>query len=250
MDNEQSFIDQLRNAQAESEKPRQVDNRDLFQKILDANYDWAQGVKNGVSGFAKWYWDGNGSNPWDPTKETLPLWLTFSTGNKDSLKQAYDTAPRQVQDAFMNQTRQFYGSLNADERNEYMSKLRTNYINAYDTAHSKQTSSYTSEGGSETSEESNSSDETTESQAGGSNTSANQSPFSDDVAEGDYVTFSYQPGDTFGQKILDLGLATNNGLWGDDGDVNFYTRQLIDQDALDANGNVKLGQTFKLRRRK
>jgi len=66
----------------------------------------------------------------------------------------------------------------------------------------------------------------------------------------DYVYFSYGPGDTFGQKILDLGLATENGLWGTDGDVNFYTRQLIDQGALDANGNVKLGQTFKLRRRK
>lgn len=76
------------------------------------------------------------------------------------------------------------------------------------------------------------------------------SPFSDDVSEGEYVTFSYKPGDSFGQKIVDLGLATNNGLWGADGDVNFYTRQLIDQDALDANGNVKLGQTFKLRKRK
>lgn len=76
------------------------------------------------------------------------------------------------------------------------------------------------------------------------------SPFGDDVSEGDYVYFSYVPGDTFGQKILDLGLNTENGLWGQDGDVNFYTRQLIDQDALDANGNVKLGQTFRLRKRK
>lgn len=68
--------------------------------------------------------------------------------------------------------------------------------------------------------------------------------------EDDYVEFSYQPGDTFGQKILDLGLATNNGLWGDNGDVAYYTRQLIDQGALDERGNVKLGQTFRLKRRK
>jgi len=83
-----------------------------------------------------------------------------------------------------------------------------------------------------------------------STTAASGSPFSDAVSEGGYVTFTYKPGDSFGQKIVDLGLATNNGLWGQDGDVNFYTRQLIDQDALDANGNIKLGQTFKLRRRK
>lgn len=84
----------------------------------------------------------------------------------------------------------------------------------------------------------------------GSTGSTSGSSFSDNVSEGDYVTFTYKPGDTFGQKIVDLGLATKNGLWGTDGDVNFYTRQLIEQGALDDNGNVKLGQTFKLRRRK
>lgn len=68
--------------------------------------------------------------------------------------------------------------------------------------------------------------------------------------EDDFVTFSYQPGDTFGQKIIDLGLATGNGLWGDNGDVNFYTKQLIDGGYLDANGNVKLGVPIRLKRRK
>lgn len=68
--------------------------------------------------------------------------------------------------------------------------------------------------------------------------------------EDDYITFSYQPGDTFGQKIIDLGLATGNGLWGDNGDVNFYTKQLIDGGYLDANGNVKLGVPIRLKRRK
>lgn len=66
----------------------------------------------------------------------------------------------------------------------------------------------------------------------------------------DIVEFSYVPGDTFGQKILDLGLATDKGLWGDDGDVAFYTQQLRDQGALDERGNVILGKTWKLKRRK
>ena len=66
----------------------------------------------------------------------------------------------------------------------------------------------------------------------------------------DFVTFYYVPGDTFGQKILDLGIGTDNGLWGDNGDVNFYTQQLIDGGYLDANGNVKLGVPIKLKKRK
>lgn len=54
----------------------------------------------------------------------------------------------------------------------------------------------------------------------------------------------------FGQKIVDLGLATDKGLWGSDGDVAFYTKQLYDQGALDANGNLKIGVPIKLKRRK
>ena len=54
----------------------------------------------------------------------------------------------------------------------------------------------------------------------------------------------------FGQKIIDLGLATDNGLWGDNGDVKFYTKQLYEQGALDKNGNLKIGVPIKLRRRK
>lgn len=54
----------------------------------------------------------------------------------------------------------------------------------------------------------------------------------------------------FGQKIVDLGLATDKGLWGADGDVQFYTKQLYEQGALDRNGNLKIGVPIKLRRRK
>lgn len=54
----------------------------------------------------------------------------------------------------------------------------------------------------------------------------------------------------FGQKIIDLGLATDNGLWGSNGDIQFYTKQLYEQGALDKNGNLKIGVPIKLRRRK
>lgn len=72
---------------------------------------------------------------------------------------------------------------------------------------------------------------------------------------GDVVTFQLDRANDpnyrgFGQKIVDLGLATNNGLWGSNGDVAFYTQQLYDQGALDANGNLKIGVPIKLRRRR
>ena len=66
----------------------------------------------------------------------------------------------------------------------------------------------------------------------------------------DYIEFTYNPGDSFGQKILDLGIATNNGLWGDNGDVAYYTQQLINGGYIDGNGNVKLGVPIRLKKRK
>lgn len=57
------------------------------------------------------------------------------------------------------------------------------------------------------------------------------------------VSYTYKTGDTFGQVILDLGLATGHGLWGDDGDVAFYTRQLHEQGIY---GNIPIGTTIKL----
>lgn len=68
--------------------------------------------------------------------------------------------------------------------------------------------------------------------------------------EGEYIEFSYEPGDTFGQKILDLGIATDNGLWGEDGDVAFYTQQLRDGGYLDEYGNIRLYTPIKLKVRK
>lgn len=67
----------------------------------------------------------------------------------------------------------------------------------------------------------------------------------------DTVEYTYKPGDTFGQVILDLGLNTDNGLWGDNGDVNYYTQQLVDQGIWEDNQphNIPIGTTIKLRRR-
>ena len=68
----------------------------------------------------------------------------------------------------------------------------------------------------------------------------------------DVIEYTYKPGDTFGQVIKDLGLGTANGLWGDNGDVNYYTQQLVDQGVW-ADGvpsNIPIGTTIKLKRRK
>lgn len=57
------------------------------------------------------------------------------------------------------------------------------------------------------------------------------------------VTYTYKVGDTFGQVITDLGLKTSHGLWGDDGDVAYYTEQLHAQGIW---GNVPVGTSIKL----
>lgn len=63
------------------------------------------------------------------------------------------------------------------------------------------------------------------------------------------VEYTYKPGDTFGQVIKDLGLETDAGLWGTDGDVAYYTKQLADQGVLDNRGNIPVGTKILLRRR-
>jgi len=65
--------------------------------------------------------------------------------------------------------------------------------------------------------------------------------------EGD-VTYSYVPGDYFSRVLVNLGLDEGH-LWGANGAVDYYTGQLIEQDMLDTNGNVKIGVPFTLRRR-
>lgn len=68
------------------------------------------------------------------------------------------------------------------------------------------------------------------------------------------ITFQLKANDPtykgFGQKLVDLGLATSKGLWGGDGDVQFYTKQLYEQGAIDSRGNLKVGVPIKLKKRK
>lgn len=63
----------------------------------------------------------------------------------------------------------------------------------------------------------------------------------------DEITYTYQYGDTFGRVLTKLGLGGND-LWGENGAVRYYTRQLIEQDMLDINGNVRVGVPFILKK--
>lgn len=74
------------------------------------------------------------------------------------------------------------------------------------------------------------------------NASAKEEP----KEEEEYVTVTFEPGDTFGQKIIDAGLATDHGLWGEDGDVAYYARQLDIPNASVINE----GDTFRIKKRK
>ncbi|MBR0403080.1 CHAP domain-containing protein [Candidatus Saccharibacteria bacterium] len=69
--------------------------------------------------------------------------------------------------------------------------------------------------------------------------------------EGNYV---YVLGDTFGQVLLDNGYATENGLWGKDGDVQYYNAQLFEQGILNFYdgkywNNIPVGTEIKLEHR-
>lgn len=61
------------------------------------------------------------------------------------------------------------------------------------------------------------------------------------------VVYTYRPGDTFGQVLLDLGLSTSGSLWGAGGDVEYYTNQLHEQGIW---GNIPVGSTITLTPRK
>ena len=72
------------------------------------------------------------------------------------------------------------------------------------------------------------------------------------AGDDEYVEFRLNRGNDpnyrgFGQKILDLGINTDNGLWGENGDVAYYTKQLNDQGIY---GNLPINQTIRLKRRK
>lgn len=63
---------------------------------------------------------------------------------------------------------------------------------------------------------------------------------------GKEVSYTYVKGDYFSKVLVKLGLDEGN-LWGENGTVAYYTKQLIEQDVLDARGNVKIGVPFVLK---
>lgn len=62
------------------------------------------------------------------------------------------------------------------------------------------------------------------------------------------VTYTYVKGDYFSKVLVRLGLDEGK-LWGKNGTVNYYTKQLIEQNVLDKRGNVKIGVPFTLIKR-
>lgn len=63
----------------------------------------------------------------------------------------------------------------------------------------------------------------------------------------DVYEYTYAPGDTFGQVLIKMGLSDGRNLWGPNGDVAYYTKQLNDQGIY---GNIPIGKTIKLTKRK
>lgn len=60
------------------------------------------------------------------------------------------------------------------------------------------------------------------------------------------VTYTYVKGDYFSKVLVKLGLDGGK-LWGKDGTVAYYTKQLVEQGVLDKNGNVIIGKPFTLK---
>ena len=70
-------------------------------------------------------------------------------------------------------------------------------------------------------------------------------PTPEPTPEDGKVTYSYVKGDCFSRVLVKLDLDEGH-LWGADGTVAYYTQQLVEQDVLDAKGNVKIGVPFTL----
>lgn len=70
---------------------------------------------------------------------------------------------------------------------------------------------------------------------------------SPDTKAEEVYEYTYEPGDTFGQVLMKIGLSDGRNLWGPNGDVEYYRKQLRDQGLY---GNIPIGRTIRLRRRK
>lgn len=65
------------------------------------------------------------------------------------------------------------------------------------------------------------------------------------------VEYTYKEGDTFGQVLINNGLSDGTDLWGADGKVRYYNRQLLEQGILNYYAgqywnNIPVGTTIKL----
>lgn len=83
-------------------------------------------------------------------------------------------------------------------------------------------------------------------------TSSNSGEAQSSETSGEIIEYTYKPGDTFGQVLLNLGLSDGTNLWGENGDVAYYTQQLVDQ-GIWPDGrphNIPIGTTIKLKRRR
>lgn len=70
---------------------------------------------------------------------------------------------------------------------------------------------------------------------------------SPDTKAEEVYEYTYKPGDTFGQVLIKMGLSDGRNLWGPNGDVEYYRKQLYDQGLY---GNIPVGTTIKLYKRK
>lgn len=61
------------------------------------------------------------------------------------------------------------------------------------------------------------------------------------------IEYTYAPGDTFGRVLIKTGLSDGRNLWGPEGDVAYYTKQLNDQGI---SGNIPIGSTIRLKKRR
>lgn len=92
--------------------------------------------------------------------------------------------------------------------------------------------------------------ENTEDTKTADNTESNTTNTDNKTDSSETIVYTYTPGDTFGAVIKKLGLGTDKGLWGAGGDVEYYTEQLREQGAMDRRGNIPVGTTIRLKRRK
>lgn len=60
------------------------------------------------------------------------------------------------------------------------------------------------------------------------------------------ASYTYKKGDTFGQVLINMGLSDGKHLWGEDGDVAYYNKQLKKQGIT---GSIPVGTTIHLTKR-